>query len=194
MSISTPIAPQSSARVRRGPPPRVAVAWTPPEQMDHRDWVTAGQRLGEMGRISNWWIGDWLRYGNTRWGEKYVEASKITGIDGKTLRNIAYVASRFDLSRRRDNLSWTHHAEVAALDPGEQDTWLDCAVGLRLSATDLRLEVRSSQRVGKDDVVAGRNEALPSKLDHTMICPHCGNSILLPRTPRVSSTAGAPCR
>jgi hypothetical protein len=70
--------------------------------MEHPDWVAAGLSLGELGRVSNWWVGDWLRYGTSRWGEKYAEAARITGFDGKTLRNIVYVVSRFDLSRRRD--------------------------------------------------------------------------------------------
>jgi hypothetical protein len=31
------------------------------------------------------------------------------------------VSSRVELSRRRDNLSWSHHREVAPLEPAEQD-------------------------------------------------------------------------
>ena len=47
-----------------------------------------------------------------------MEASRITGLDAKTLRNIAYVAARFDLSRRRDKLTWTlHFAECLRSTP-----------------------------------------------------------------------------
>jgi hypothetical protein len=38
-----------------------------------------------------------------------------------------WVASRFELSRRRDNLSFSHHREVAALPPEEADDLLDRA-------------------------------------------------------------------
>ena len=52
-----------------------------------------------MSRVSSWWVGDWLQYGTSKWGEKYSEAARITGYDVKTLRNIVYVAKRFSLSR-----------------------------------------------------------------------------------------------
>jgi hypothetical protein len=45
----------------------------------------------------------------------------------QTLRNYAVVARRLKLSRRRDNLSFQHHAEVCALGFEEQDRWLDLA-------------------------------------------------------------------
>lgn len=155
----------------------VAIAWTPPDSMEYRDWVVAGRRLGEMGRISNWWVGDWLRYGSTRWGEKYVKAAKITGFDGKTLRNIAYVASRFDLSRRRDDLTWSHHAEVAALDAAQQDKWLDRAVRLSLSARDLRVEIRGSRRPARETTAPGEESRTGPAPETTVLCPHCGNAV-----------------
>jgi hypothetical protein len=133
--------------------------------------------------VNNWWVGDWVRYGNARWGEKYTEAARVTGLDAKTLRNIAYVASRFHLSRRRDNLSWTHHAELAALPPVQQDQWLDRARSLRLSPGDLRLELRAAQRAPRSagetarrflNTVTGDTVA-----DDTFACPHCGGVISL---------------
>jgi hypothetical protein len=41
--------------------------------------------------------------------------------------NMAYVAGRFAPERRRAELSFSHHAEVAALAPDEQEEWLDRA-------------------------------------------------------------------
>jgi hypothetical protein len=40
------------------------------------------------------------------------------------LRNYAWVARRFAASRRRVDLSFQHHAELASLDVDEQDDWL----------------------------------------------------------------------
>jgi len=152
----------------------MAIAWVAPEKMEHPDWVAVGQGLGEMGRVNNWWVGDWLHYGTARWGEKYVEAVKITGFDGKTLRNIVYVASRFDLSRRRDKLTFTHHAEVAALEFEEQEEWLDRAIALALTATDLRLELRTSQRGIKSAGEAGRSSIEGAEFVSDLLCPRCG--------------------
>jgi hypothetical protein len=150
---------------------RLSLGWEPPQQVDRAGWITLGASLAEFGRVNNWWVGDWIRYGTTRWGERYVEASKITGLDSKTLRNIAYVAGRFDLSRRRDKLTWTHHAEVAALDHEQQEKWLDRAVDLRLSPADLRLEVRTAMRS------PDRAQTLNERSSGILTCPKCGFEI-----------------
>ncbi len=55
-------------------------------------------------------------------GEKPLQAALTeTRHSQGGVRNMRrYVCSRFELSRRRDNLSFSHHREVAVLDPGEQ--------------------------------------------------------------------------
>ena len=121
-------------------------AWTPTDELKLHQWVETGRRLGTTARCSQWWMGDWLRYGTARWGEKYKEASQVTGYDIQTLKNVVYVASRFDASRRRDNLAWSHHETVASLDPDEQDKWLALAAEQKLSVADLRLELRTARR------------------------------------------------
>jgi hypothetical protein len=62
--------------------------------------------------------------------------------------NMAYVASRFEFSRRRKNLSWSHHAEVAPLSTDEQEYWLNIAVEKRLSVRRLRSELRAWRSKG----------------------------------------------
>ena len=52
------------------------VAWMPQEDLGQAEWLSTGRRLGTIGRCSQWWIGDWIRYGNARWGEKYAEAAQ----------------------------------------------------------------------------------------------------------------------
>jgi len=132
-----------------------------------------------MSRVSNWWVGDWLQYGAARWGEKYAEAARITGYDVKTLRNIAYVARRFDLSRRRDKLTWSHHAEVAVLDHEEQDRWLDRVVADRLSVADLRIELRRTQRGDKAATCDESEQHQADEPPSSLVCPHCGEVVAL---------------
>jgi hypothetical protein len=170
-----------AAVVKRDARRRLALGWQPPQTLDRAGWLTAGVSLAEFGRVNNWWVGDWIRYGNARWGEKYTEAARVTGLDAKTLRNIAYVASRFQLSRRRDNLSWTHHAELAALPPDQQDQWLDRALSLRLSPGDVRIELRSAQRAlrstGESEMLSIDAVDPDTAAEDTFACPHCGGAI-----------------
>src|ERR1041384_4235327 len=101
------------------------IAWEPRNNLDVVGWARIGQRLGAMSRCTQSWLGDWISYGTARWGQKYSEAARITDYDVQTLRNIAYVAGRVEPSRRRENLSWSHHETLASLEPTEQDHWLD---------------------------------------------------------------------
>jgi hypothetical protein len=150
-----------------------AVAWTPSDGIDVHSWLREGHRLGGLTRCSQWWLGDWIRYGTTRWGEKYKQAAKVTGYDVQTLRNIAYVAGQIPASRRRDNLTWSHHAEVCALEPDEQDKWLDLAAEQRMSVADLRIELRGARR---EEEPAGQ-----SKSDVNVVeCPSCEHRFEVP--------------
>src|SRR6516162_3005610 len=102
-------------------------------------WSDVGRALADIGQSLRWAIGDWLLFGEHRdWGDKYTDAQAWFGLDYKSLRNCAYVASAVEVSRRRDNLSWTHHAEVAAFEPDEQDRWLDRAAKNGWTVRELR--------------------------------------------------------
>lgn len=77
--------------------------------------------------FARWWVGDWLNYGEQRWGEMYAQAEVTTGWDYQRLRDAKWVANGVHLSVRKDNLSWSHHKEVAHLEPQEQAAWLNRA-------------------------------------------------------------------
>lgn len=59
-----------------------------------------------------WWWGDWLNYGEAAYAQKYTKALDTMDYSYGTLRNAKFVSGRLELSRRRDNLSWSHHLEV----------------------------------------------------------------------------------
>ncbi|MFD9426223.1 MULTISPECIES: hypothetical protein [unclassified Streptomyces] len=62
---------------------------------------------------SAWWLADWLIHGEATYGwRRYKEAVERTGLDYQTLRHYAWVARRFEHDRRRDSLSFAHHAAV----------------------------------------------------------------------------------
>lgn len=153
------------------------MAWSPGGKLSFEAWVIAGRRLGTISRGSQWWVADWMLYGSGRWGEKYVLAAKITGYDSQTLRNMAYVARSVDLSRRRDNLSWSHHAEVSALDPDEQDEWLELASLQGMSVSDLRVALRGARR---GDRSGSEDSPVPEPRSSQVTCPHCHQQFDIP--------------
>ena len=112
------------------------------------EWLQCGEFINRAKGSVHFWIGDWLNYGEFRWGDKYLEAVKATGYDINTLRNDKWVASKVELSRRRDNLTFSHHAEVADLEPDEQDRLLDYAEEKKMDARAFRSYVGQGQPKG----------------------------------------------
>jgi hypothetical protein len=115
-----------------------------PEGLSIEKWLIVGAQLQSAGRALMWWLGDWWLYGENRYGEAASQAAEVD-CDPKTLSNAGWVAKRFEFSRRRENLSWGHHAEVASLLPEQQDELLDLASRDSLSVHELRRAVRRSR-------------------------------------------------
>src|ERR1700722_3049706 len=179
-------------------PSGASIAWRPSHEIDAREWVMAGHRIGTVGRRIQWLLGDWIAYGSAKFGQRYTEAAKVTGYDPQSLMNMVYVASRFSVSRRRESLSWSHHEAVAALEDEDQDAWLDRAVEHRWSVSDLRMMLRAARRQGDSEPERGRDDAThdragvryagsPSEsaearhmgIEQALIvmCPRCGEEI-----------------
>lgn len=119
-----------------------SVGLTLPAGLAFDRWQAIGRRIGDVADSSTWWLADWAAYGEGTYGEKYRHAIAVTGFGYQTLRNYAWVARRFDVSRRRDELSFAHHAEVAALDEDEREEWLDRAQRDNWSRNELRAQLR----------------------------------------------------
>lgn len=118
-----------------------------PGELSFEEWEKAGAKLARISDSSTWCLGDWLVYGQDKYSERYRQAIAEAGLDYQTLRNYAWIARRFEWSRRRSKLSFQHHAEVAALHETEQDLWLDRAVEGRWSRNELRRQLRQSRQV-----------------------------------------------
>lgn len=132
-----------------------ATGWEPVRELDYDEWLAHGRAIARVHEASLWWLGDWWRYGE-RYGER-VETLDDLPWEHQTARNAAWVAAQFrDVSRRRDTLSWSHHAEVAGLEPAEQDEWLDEAEGNGWSRNELREVLRRRRSLDPPPLPAGR--------------------------------------
>lgn len=105
--------------------------------LPYEAWRTIGAKLAERVDSSCWWLGDWLVFGERRY-HRYQDALEMTGLEYGTLRNYATVARRFPLSRRRDSLTFQHHATVCSLRDDVQDRWLALAAENAWSVRELR--------------------------------------------------------
>jgi site-specific DNA-methyltransferase (adenine-specific) len=127
-------------------------AYVLPENLNIGEWMAIGETLQRMERSVMWWLGDWWRYGERRYGEMASQASRdmvkdVTGHAYNTVRNASIVAGKFESARRRANVPFSHHAEVAALPAQEAEALLDEVEQTGLNRADLRERVKERKSV-----------------------------------------------
>jgi hypothetical protein len=141
---TTEVATMRSRSVLTGPLTRRTSLSIPPG-MSLDAWRRVGRQIFVVADSSAWWLGDWLIYGRSQYPDRYQRAIAETSLDYQTLRNYAWVARQFSVARRRESLSFQHHAELASLTVAEQDLWLDRAQHFGWSRNALRQQVRASR-------------------------------------------------
>lgn len=118
-----------------------------PDGLSIEEWESVGEQLGRAHRASGWWIGDWINYGEKRWGQKYEEAQAITGLSYSHLSHCARVASRFQFGDRSPKLTWSHYNRAKALPNAEQV--LERAAAENWTVRDLQREARKAPPVAR---------------------------------------------
>ena len=78
------------------------------------EWQNCGDFLKQAEKSVQFWIGDWLNYGENKYGETYSQALNDTDYELKTLQQTKWVSGKIETSRRREHLSFSHHVEVAS--------------------------------------------------------------------------------
>lgn len=93
---------------------------------EYDKWVEEGLSLNKDYSDYKWRLGDWASKGDGYGWLKYtISQENWDGPSYSTCRDAAWMHDAFEMSRRRDNLSWGHHREVASLPIEEQDKLLD---------------------------------------------------------------------
>lgn len=117
------------------------------DEITFDEWCRLGDILRNVGGAVQFWIGDWIRFGENKWGEMYSQAIETTGLDYQTLMDAVYVARNVEFSLRNENLTWSHHRAVAPVqDREEQRYWLDKAEDEKLPYRELRRLIDRAQR------------------------------------------------
>lgn len=124
-------------------------------------WKAEGHRIWLAVNRSAWDLGDWWAYGEDQgYGERKTVAEAI-GFQMQTCMNAGTVARSFETYRRREVLSFAHHAEVASLPEADQEVWLDKAEAGKWSREELRHELKG--------VPQGDTPALPAGTYSTLV-------------------------
>jgi len=118
----------------------------------YQEWVAFGKAIQKVEGAVHWWVGDWQNYGEAAYGDKNEEAIEATGFSYSTIEHDKWIAKEFEFCRRRQNLSWSHHAEVAGLEPQQQDRLLDKAEAEGLSKRQLREEKKKLELLPTPDL------------------------------------------
>ena len=127
------------------------------ESTTFEEWQEIGEQIKIIEGAIQWYVGDWINFGERKWGDKYLAAIQATRYSINTLRQQAWVASRFNyvnvntisnskginpIGTRHEKLNWSHHLMVAALDPTEANRLLDESETEKWTVADLRNEVQ----------------------------------------------------
>jgi len=84
------------------------------------------------------WLGDLLVYAERSYGEKYSQLVDETDYSYQSLRDMMWVSNNVSPEVRRNDLTWSHHREVAKLKMDEQEKLLWIAAERQLSVASLR--------------------------------------------------------
>jgi hypothetical protein len=122
------------------------VSLTLPPDLSYDHWHRIGRQLQLADLALQWWIGDWLKFGEAKYGEKYTQALEETGRKKQTLMNYVYVARAIEVSRRRESVDFSTHAEVAGLDEEDQERILGKAAKEGTTRRGVRREAERARR------------------------------------------------
>lgn len=119
-------------------------------------WQEVGRHLEQFSGSSQWWLGDWLLHGEgqAEWGSMYDQVVGEFDEKYQTAKAAKWLAAEFELVRRRTNLPWGHHREVAGLEVEQQDELLDWAEdngedGKPVTRKQLRERVREIRKAAR---------------------------------------------
>lgn len=126
---------------------------TLPPDLLFDEWERVGETLKRVERSARWWLGDWLAHGERSYGESYSQAVETTGRSYSDLSDMMYVARAIPPSERSENLSWSHHREVAALEPESRQAWIQAAEENDWSTRELKKQLREVKSTVKPEKV-----------------------------------------
>lgn len=131
-----------------------------PVQMSFDDWLGVGAQLNEMEQSVQWWVGDWLIYGEATFAEKLAKAAELTGYSIDRLKEARKVSAAYPADTRSENLGWTHYRAAVQLPPEQRANVIRQAEEQGWTTKDTRYAV-TRVAVGIDQGQESQPLALP---------------------------------
>lgn len=116
-----------------------------PEEIGYESYESLGAFLGEFKSRINFYLGDWLIFGEGTFAERWSQACEATGLAEQTLLRIMSVCRNVAPSRRHDRLSFSVHAAVQKLGAREQRKWLARAAQAGWGYAELRKAMQAAR-------------------------------------------------
>jgi len=91
----------------------MVTGWELPSTMTETDWKQAGSFLMQVNQARQWWLGDW--WNACKWGDGEAACKEI-GVSYQTAQDCGWVAASFQISRRREKLTFSHHRETCPIE------------------------------------------------------------------------------
>lgn len=132
------------------------VSWTPSADMNLETYLSIGKTFQQIQKSIAFWMGDWLCYGENRFGEAYSQALDDSGKANETLIKWRSVAARVPKEIRRKELSWTHTFYTAYCTERLRGPLLNLAVNMNLSSRELKEITRLKDNFIDDLIIAAK--------------------------------------
>lgn len=114
------------------------VSWTPSPDMSFDQYQRIGRTFQQIKSSLAWWVGDWLNFGDQKFGEAAMQAVDATDKSVETLLKYKAVAARVPKEIRRSDLSWVHHFGVCYIPVEQRGPLLEIAANIGLSSRELK--------------------------------------------------------
>ncbi len=118
----------------------------PKDKVPYEEWEEYGHSLRRVEGALQWVIGDWLRYGEFAYGEKYTQASSIWPDSGiSALMEYQRIANAYPNRERSIRIDWTLYRIAATTKKKLRRQLLEEAESKEWTVKELKAEVRRHQ-------------------------------------------------
>jgi len=138
------------------------------ENATFEEWIEYGHKLKKVESGIQWLLGYWWNYGHEKWDGKAIEVAKKIGYSIQTCRHYGYVDRHVTSFSRLNDVSFSHHLEVAALKPEKQRYYLEKARDEKLSREKLRSIIQKETGYKKKETKSETHRLTLKRYDEIM--------------------------